>query len=196
MSLVFRFANAEDALSCAEIYRPYVEKTSITFEYIPPDAGEIARRMKAYMPVFPWIVAEADGQIIGYAYASPQNVRKAYQWNADLTIYLREDTRGKGIGRLLYGCLLDVLVMQGYLKVIGIVTHPNPKSEALHQAMGFSVLAKWENAGYKLGRWYDVQWFAKQIAPVSNHPTSPVPINRLDQDEVKKIFEQYAARVK
>lgn len=150
MSLVFRFANAEDALSCAEIYRPYVEKTSITFEYIPPDAGEIARRMKAYMPVFPWIVAEADGQIIGYAYASPQNVRKAYQWNADLTIYLREDTRGKGIGRLLYGCLLDVLVMQGYLKVIGIVTHPNPKARRFTRRWGFPFSQN--------GRTQDISW--------------------------------------
>ena len=133
MSLYFRHAVLEDAAACAEIYRPYVEKTSITFEYIPPEEAEIARRMECYTPAFPWIVAQIGKTVIGYAYGSPQNTREAYQWNADLAIYLYEEARGKGIGRLLYGCLLDLLTMQGYCRAVGIVTHPNPGSEALHQ---------------------------------------------------------------
>ena len=110
MSLYFRHAVLEDAAACAEINRPYVEK----------------------------IVAPIGNTVIGYAYGSPQNTREAYQWNADLAIYLYEEARGKGIGRLLYGCLLDLLTMQGYCRAVGIVTHPNPGIEALHQAIGFS----------------------------------------------------------
>ena len=194
MPLHFRHGVLEVAASCAEIYRPYVEKTSITFEYIPPEEAEFARRMECYTPAFPWIVAQIGKTVIGYAYGSPQNTREAYQWNADLAIYLYEEARGKGIGRLLYGCLLDLLTMQGYCRAVGIVTHPNPGSEALHQAMGFSSAAFWEKAGYKLGEWHDVQWFQKQIAPFPAHPHPPVPITELDEQRVQELFRQYTVR--
>lgn len=92
----FWHAALKDAEACAEIYRPYVEKTSVTFEYTPPDKTEIARRMDCYTPTFPWIVAQAGEKVIGYAYGSPQNIREAYQWNVDLAIYLHEEARGRG----------------------------------------------------------------------------------------------------
>lgn len=195
MLLLFRHAALKDAEACAEIYRPYVEKTSVTFEYTPPDQTEIARRMDCCTPTFPWIVAQAGEKVIGYAYGSPQNIREAYQWNVDLAIYLHEEARGRGIGRLLYGCLLELLTMQGYYRAIGIVTHPNPGSEALHRAMGFVPVARWEKAGYKLGKWHDVQWFQKQIAPCPAHPRPPVPVTQLDAGQVQELFERYAAQV-
>ncbi|MDD3194055.1 MAG: GNAT family N-acetyltransferase [Oscillospiraceae bacterium] len=194
MSVQFRFATAEDAPACAAIYRPYVEKTSITFEYIPPDGAEIKRRMQTYTPIFPWIVAEEGTKVIGYAYASPQNTREAYQWNADLAIYLHEEARGRGIGRLLYGCLLELLAMQGYCYAIGIVTHPNPGSEALHKSMGFTTMARWDRAGYKLGEWHGVQWFQKQIEPLPAHPLPPKPVTALDTKAVRELFQRYAGQ--
>ena len=103
--------------------------------------------MDCCTPTFPWIVAQAGEKVIGYAYGSPQNIREAYQWNVDLAIYLHEEARGRGIGRLLYGCLLELLTMQGYYRAIGIVTHPNPGSEALHRAMGFVPVARWGKSG-------------------------------------------------
>lgn len=113
MSLYFRHAVLEDAASCAEIYRPYVEKTSITFEYIPPEEAEFARRMECYTPAFPWIVAQIGKTVIGYAYGSPQNTREAYQWNADLAIYLYEEARGKGIIWLFAGSFNDAGILPG-----------------------------------------------------------------------------------
>lgn len=84
--------------------------------------------------------------------------------------------------------------MQGYCRAVGIVTHPNPGSEALHQAMGFSSAAFWEKAGYKLGEWHGVQWFQKQIAPFPAHPHPPVPITELDEQRVQELFRQYTVR--
>ena len=111
-----------------------------------------------------------------------------------LSIYTRRPEAG-GSAVLLYGCLLELLTMQGYYRAIGIVTHPNPGSEALHRAMGFVPVARWEKAGYKLGKWHDVQWFQKQIAPCPAHPRPPVPVTQLDAGQVQELFERYAAQV-
>ncbi len=194
MRIKLRFATEQDAGACAAIYRPYVEKTSVTFEYDPPGREEMARRMAAYGTQFPWIVAESGGQLVGYAYACAHHERAAYQWNADLAVYLREDIRAKGIGRRLYGCPLELLAMQGYCRAIGVVTCPNPASEALHKALGFSTVAVWPHAGYKLGEWHGVQWFTKELAPFTDHPRPPVPVAQLDPQKVRALFEQYGER--
>ena len=117
MLLLFRHAALKDAEACAEIYRPYVEKTSVTFEYTPPDKTEIARRMDCYTPTFPWIVAQAGEKVIGYAYGSPQisgrPINGMWIW---LSIYTRRPEAG-GSAVLLYGCLLELLTMQGYYPI-------------------------------------------------------------------------------
>lgn len=195
MALLFRNASLEDAAACAEIYRPYVEKTAISFEYVPPTTQEMAERMRHYTEKFPWIVAERDGKIIGYGYACAQNVREAYQWNADLSIYLEESCCGKGLGRALYSCLIDLLAAQGYLRVFGIVTKPNEKSEAMHRSLDFTSMAVCQKAGYKLGEWRDVQWYIKEIGPYEESPKPPTPMKKMDAKLVESLFQKYVKTV-
>ncbi len=187
----FRLATAEDADPCAAIYRPYVENTAVSFEVVAPSPAEIERRISEYTPRFPWIVAQAGGEIIGYTYASSHSPREAYQWNAELAIYLSSNSRGRGLGKILYSCLLELLKLQGYCQALAVVTYPNPASEALHLSLGFEVISRWTNAGYKCRRWNDVQWFRKVLLPAADNPPPPRPVTQLDGDTLSELFKRY-----
>ena len=150
MSVVLRRAALTDAAALLEIYRPYVENTSVTLEYDVPAVEEFA------------------GRIPGYAYAHRYKVRFGYRFCAELSVYLREDMRGHGLGRRLYGALIELLTMMGYKNLYGIVTNPNPPSFALHEAMGFRETGREHLAGFKRGEWRDVVLFERHIGEHEN----------------------------
>ena len=135
---------------------------------------------------------EDQGRLLGYAYAHPERERKAYQWNAELSIYLDPAAVGKGTGRRLYRALLDLLALQGVRTVYGVVTSPNPASEALQKSLGFRLIGVHKNTGYKAGQWRDVLWFEKSLAPYDADPQPVLPLCRLDQRQVDRVLAAYS----
>jgi len=170
-----RAATPSDAQAIAAIYRPYVTDTVISFEIEPPDAGEMARRMAA-PPSLPWLVAERDGRLVGYAYASAHRARAAYRWGADVSVYLADAERGRGTGRALYTELFATLRDLGYVAAYAGITLPNPASVGLHEAMGFRLVGVYRGVGYKRGGWHDVAWWQLPLAdPLPADPAEPRP---------------------
>ena len=147
-----RVATPQDAAVIAAIYAPIVANTTISFELEPPAVDEMRGRIASTLERFPWLVAEDDSGVVnGYAYASRHRERPAYQWSVDVTAYVREDGRGKGIGKQLYEALIEELVQLGYCQVFAGIALPNTASVALHEAVGFQPLGIYRSVGFKLG---------------------------------------------
>jgi phosphinothricin acetyltransferase len=161
-----------DATGCHEIYRPIVEGTVTSFEIHPPEAAEFARRMESMLLAFPWLVCEEGAAILGYAYASAHRGRPAYQWCAEVSVYVRDGSRGAGIGADLYRALFECLQLQGYVNLYAGIAQPNPTSVAFHEAMGFEPVGVYRRIGYKFGRWHDVGWWGLRL-PEPARPRPP-----------------------
>lgn len=151
-----RLAHPGDAAAVAAIYAPSVTRAATSFELTAPSPDDIADRIAAGSPHAPWLVLVRDGEIAGYAYASRHRERAAYQWSVDVTAYVREDARGSGVGKRLYGALFDVLVRLGYFQAFAGIALPNAASVALHESMGFAPIGVYRQVGFKHGRWHDV----------------------------------------
>ncbi|MDO5345894.1 MAG: GNAT family N-acetyltransferase [Lachnospiraceae bacterium] len=171
-----RMVREEDTERLLEIYGQYMD-TAITFEYKLPDREEFRQRIRLISREYPYLVWEEKGKILGYAYAHRHMERAAYQWNAELSVYLDRSCRGKGIGTKLYQTLMDILRLQGVKNVYGCVTFPNRPSEHMHEKLGFRLAGRFENAGYKCGAWHAVSWFEKQIDVHENEPELFRPIS-------------------
>ena len=155
-----RAATDADAPRIADIYNHYVTETTITFEEVAVAADEILIRMRAVADAnLPWLVAEVDGEVVGYAYAAPWRVRSAYRFSVETTVYLTPSALGQGLGRALYTELLDRLRRRGIHAAIGGITIPNPPSILLHERMGFAKVAQFPQVGFKFGRWLDVGYW-------------------------------------
>ncbi|MFC4335618.1 GNAT family N-acetyltransferase [Salininema proteolyticum] len=128
---------------------------------------------------FPWLVAERDGRVLGFAYAALWNEREAYAWSVESTVYLDEAARGAGIGRALYSELFDRLAAQGFVTVIAKITRPNDASEGLHRSLGFALTGVLEKIGFKNGQWHDVGVWQKDLAERS----VPPPLLRPSEDD-------------
>jgi phosphinothricin acetyltransferase len=168
-----RVARPEDAAACAAIYAPYVRETPISFEAEPPDAIEMGRRLDATVRTFPWLVAEEDGRVLGYAYGSTHNPRSAYRFSADSSVYVDEGARRRGLGRRLYRTLFALLERQGFVAVHAGITLPNAASVALHESFGFEPVGVYQKVGWKLGAWHDVGWWQRPLAPRLAPPREP-----------------------
>ena len=126
---------------------------------------------------FPWLIAEEGGRVLGYAYASRHRERAAYRWSADVSVYVREDARGKGVGRALYTSLFAILRLQGIFNILAGITLPNAASVALHEAMGLRPLGVYERIGFKCGAWHDVGWWQYALRPHDGPPDEPIAIS-------------------
>lgn len=173
MSNVIRVARPADVAAIAAIYAHYVSDTVISFEMIPPSEDEIARRLAKTLARFPWLVAVRDGEVAGYAYAGAHSERAAYQWSADVSVYLHKDLHRRGIGRALYTPLFAILRALGYINVYAGVTLPNPASVGLHEAMGMTPVGVYRHVGYKAGAWHDVGWWEGPLQELTAEPSSP-----------------------
>lgn len=174
---------SRDAARVTEIYRPYVERTVISFEEAVPSATEMADRIRSTLELTPWLVAEDESAgVVGYAYAGRHRARPGYRWSVDISVYLDPQWTGRGIGRALYDALLDILRRQRFVNCYAGVALPNPASVALHEAIGMQLVGTYRRVGYKLGEWPDVAWYWLQLAESSDPPPEPIPFPRLDAD--------------
>ncbi len=173
---------AGDAAACAAIYAPFVTDSVISFEEEPPGEADMRARIEEYTARYPWLVAEARGRVLGYAYASPHRERSAYRWAADVAIYVAPDQQRQGIGRSLYGELFELLGEQGVRMACGGIALPNDASEALHVKVGFQLVGIYRRIGWKLGAWHDVAWYQRPLpAPAGDPPGELGPPPRLDR---------------
>ena len=173
MAASIRLATADDAEPVQGIYAPIVRDTVISFEVDPPSVAEMRQRILDTLAHWPWLVCEHDGDVIGYAYAGKYRVRAAYQWSVDVSVYIHERARRRGVGRALYSALLRILALQGFYNAQAGITLPNAASVRLHEAMGFQPIGVYRKIGYKLGAWHDVGWWQLVLRP---HAPSPVPL--------------------
>ena len=181
-SVTIRTARLEDAERLAQIYAPYVRDTAITFEYEAPDAEEFRARMEHVLQKYPYLVAEDDGMIVGYAYLTEFHPRAAYGWCAETAIYVDRKMRGGGVGGALYRALEDIAGLMGIINLNACIGYPPVEDEYLtrnsvefHEHMGYSWVGQFHQCGYKFGRWYDMIWMEK---PLGDHVAEPVPVKR------------------
>lgn len=181
-----RAAEPGDAAAIAAIYAPHVLTGTVSFETEPPDARAIAKRMAASEGLYPWLVVtngDAEGGVVGYAYATRFRERAAYRYVVETSIYIADVVQRQGAGRLLYQALVDTLRAQGFVHAIGSIALPNDASIALHEAVGFRRTGVYREVGYKHGAWIDVGLWQRvlsepQIPPVEPRPFSEVGVVR------------------
>ena len=173
MAVLIRLAGPADAEAIAAIYRPYVEASRISFEEEAPDAAEIIQRMAN--PLHPWLVAEEDGGLLGYASTAPMRGRRAYRWSVETGISLDASARGRGIGRQLLAAHVQLLQRQGFVTAIAGIALPNDASVALHEKLGFVLTGIERGVGFKLGQWVDVGRWQRDLAPRMVEPADPLP---------------------
>jgi len=166
---------AGDAARVAEIYRPYVEQTDVSFEEVAPTPDQMADRMRSTLAWTPWLVAEDDGRVVGYAYASRHRERAGYRWSVDISVYLEVAAQGRGVGRALYRELLELLQRQRFVNVYAGITLPNDASVGLHRAIGMEHIGTYDRVGYKFGQWLPVAWFGMRLTEPAEPPVEPIP---------------------
>jgi len=159
-----------DAAACAEIYAPHVESSVVSFEERVPDAREMAARIERYGASHAWLVAERDGEVVGYAYATAFNERPAYRWSAYVSVYIAEEARGQGLGRALYEALFDRLRERGFRMACAGITLPNEASVGLHEHLGFELVGVNREIGWKHGAWRDVGWYQLELTSAPDGP--------------------------
>lgn len=152
-----------DAAALLAIYRPYVTDTTVSFETEPPDEAEFARRIATARERWAWLVAEIDGRVAGYAYGSSYRARAAYRYSTEVSAYVHEDFRGRGVGRELYLRLFEALSGLGYCTAYAGIALPNEASIALHRSVGFEPVGVFRQAGWKFDRWNDVSWWQRPL---------------------------------
>lgn len=174
---MIRIARPEDAEALLDIYAPYVKETAITFEYEVPSVEEFRKRIESILKKYPYLLAEQDGKITGYAYAGVFNERPAADWAVETAIYVEKDSRRTGVGRALYGALEKALAGQNILNVNACIAWPETEDEYLtydsirfHEHMGYRMVGRFHQCGYKFGRWYDLAWMEKHLG---EHPAKP-----------------------
>ncbi|MBD8899089.1 GNAT family N-acetyltransferase [Rhodanobacter sp. DHG33] len=170
---MIRVAHEADASAIHAIYAPHVTAGMATFETALPGADAMRERIRARLPNYPWLVWEEGGEVLAYAYAYRFRERAAYDWIAETSIYVDAAAQGRGIARRLYGCLFDVMRLQGLTQAVGVITLPGTASVALHEAMGFAPAGVWRQSGWKLGQWWDVGVWQKELQPA---PVPPPPV--------------------
>lgn len=168
--MTIRSATISDAEEILSIYAPYVEQTAITFEYDVPSVEEFRQRIAKTLERYPYLVAEDDTGIVGYAYAGVFKARAAYDWCVETSIYVRMNAHGHGIGKRLYAELELLLKQQGILNVNACITwadlpdeYVTHQSPEFHSHLGYAKCAHFHKCGYKFGRWYDMIWMEKMI---------------------------------
>jgi len=172
---IIRLAREEDAAVMLAIYAPYVRDTAISFETEPPSEDEFRQRVRATLEVGLWLLCEAGGSVLGYAYGGRFHPRRAYQWTVEVTAYVHQEHHRKGVGLGLYTSLLGCLALQGFWSAVGIIALPNPASVGLHERMGFAPAGVLRAVGYKDGRWHDVGWWQRALGEQGPSPAPPRP---------------------
>ena len=172
---MIRIATEADVAAILDIYRPYVENTTITFEYDVPTREAFLERFRGITAQYPWLVWEEDGRILGYAYAAAPYARAAYAWCAEPSVYLRPEAHRRGIGSKLYAVLEELLRLQGYQVLYTLITSENTVSLSFHESRGYCLRAHFPDCAYKFGKNLGVSWMEKRLTSVEYPISFPCP---------------------
>ena len=190
-SIQIRTAAAEDAWELLKIYKPYVKKTAITFEYDVPTPEEFKARIENTLKKYPYLVAEKDGELLGYVYTGPFVGRAAYGWAAEVSIYLKEGSQRLGLGKRLYQAIEEISRAQNILNLNACIGSPETEDEYLtrnsiqfHSHMGYRWVGEFYKCGYKFGRWYNMVWMEKIIGEHPAEPMAVIPFPELSFSEI------------
>jgi len=164
--VTIRRATENDAVRLGEIYNWYVANTFVTFETDIVPTDEMRRRIREKLESYDWIVGEEGREIVGFAYYGPFRARGAYFRTIESTIYLSQDSKGKGIGKKLYSALIDSASEKGFRELIGVIALPNPASIALHAGLGFSEAGILRRVGHKFDTYHDVALWQRSLKPL------------------------------
>ena len=180
--MLVRHATPADAAGCLQVYARFADETAISFEDRAPTLSEFQQRIERISRTHGFLVAEEEKRIAGFAYGGVHRERLSYRWASEVSVYLGEAHRGRGLGRALYEPLFALLQEQGYRTLLAGISLPNPASIALHRSLGFEEVGVYRRIGWKAGAWRDVVWLARQLGPdtdESEAPASPGPPVRL-----------------
>lgn len=178
-NVIIRDVTVADIPSLLAVYQHYVLNTAITFEYEVPSLEEFTLRVKKISSRYPYLVAEENEKIVGYAYASKFKERAAYDWAVETSIYIDESKKNKGIGKLLYQTLEEKLKVQNVTNLCACISYPNPGSICFHESFGYKTVAHFHQCGYKFHSWYDMIWMEKFINEHIENQESFIPINQI-----------------
>ncbi|UYN89377.1 MAG: N-acetyltransferase [Anaerolineales bacterium] len=178
-NIALRLATKEDAAAILEIYAPIVNNTASSFEIEVPALGEMQTRIQSISNSYPWLVAEHESRILGYAYASQYRQRAGYNWAVETSVYVHPDALRQGLAALMYTALFAILKVQGFFKAYAVITLPNPSSVGLHESFGFRHFATFQSVGYKLNTWWDVGWWERVLLPERHAPAQPLWLSAL-----------------
>ena len=186
--ILIRNASIDDAEALLNIYAYYVKNTAITFEYEVPSLEEFKERITNTLKKYPYLVAEKEDKIVGYAYAGVFKDRAAYDWSAELSIYLAKEEIGCGVGRILYEALEKEMKQRGFLNLYACIAYPEVEDEYLtknsarfHEHLGYEIVGEFHKCGYKFGRWYNMIWMEKIIG---DHCKVPGVIKQEEYNEL------------
>ena len=189
-----RVARESDAAQLQAIYAPYVERTAVSFEYEVPDVATFAGRIRRVQERYPYLVAESDRELLGYAYAGSFHTREAYSWAAEASIYLRMDCRRMGIGSALYRALESALKAMGVRRLYASIAVPDEADEHLtldsmrfHAAMGYHTVGEFHHCGWKFNRWYSTVWMEKVLCADTSAPAPLKPFWELNIDTIPGV---------
>lgn len=172
--VLIRRAVADDAAAIAAIYAPFVDTSRASFEELPPDPEEMARRMAGGERVYPWLVAQVSGRVVGFSNSTAFRQRSAYRWTVETGIYVAPERQRHGVGRTLGLAMIEELARRGYASAVASITLPNEPSVALHEALGYSSVGGIRGAGFKLGAWADIGYWQRDLAARLVPPGEPV----------------------
>ena len=179
---MIRIATEGDLPAMLAIYAPYVEHTTVSFEYTVPSPETFAQRFRDITQQFPWLVWEEEGRVLGYVYAAKPFERAGYSWCAEPSIYLHDDARGRGIGQKLYSVLEAILDAQGYCLLYALITEENKASLRFHEKCGYSTVMVLPGCGRKFDRWLGLCWLEKPLKIGENPSAFPVSWVSIVQD--------------
>lgn len=194
MDLLIRFAKMEDAEELLALYTPYVTDTVITFEYEVPSLEEFKDRMRQTMKKYPYLVAEQNGEILGYSCVGAFKGRAAYDWAVETTIYIRKDRQKTGVGKKLYEALEKVLHAQNICNLYACIGYPEVEDEYLtknsaqfHTHLGYRMVGEFYHCGYKFNRWYNMVWMEKLLDSEIKHP-KPIKWMEENREELEAVL--------
>ncbi|MBR6771979.1 MAG: N-acetyltransferase [Clostridia bacterium] len=185
---ILRPASPRDASEILSIYSPFILNTTVTFETEVPSEESFALRIENVTKTYPWVVCEHEGKIIGYAYSARHRERAAYGFSAELSVYVRPEYSGRGIGKLLCREIIDISEKLGVCTLFSAISVPNEKSIALHRSLGFSKCGHFERAGRKFDKWLDLAWYELFLS--DDPPKSLRPVNIILSEQFGKTNQK------